>query len=145
MGSSSVPPPSKRPRFASSSVPLQVPRFWDNIQKSRYDLLQGTKYSYGRQILWDVFAHANFYTEVKNFIENMGWMGLANLSKKCYNPLLVVDAQFCSSYCVYFYFGPWAHLWRVSYLGLEPCLFILVIYSIESLSHFVFRIECYLC
>ena len=33
--------------------------------------------------------HANFYTEVKNFIENMGWMGLVNLSEKCYSPLLV--------------------------------------------------------
>ena len=36
-----------------------------------------------------VFTHANFYTEVKNFIENMGWMGLANLSEKCYSLLLV--------------------------------------------------------
>ena len=87
--SSSVPPSSKRPCSASSSVPPQVPRSWDNLQKSKYDLFQGTKYSSGRQILWDVFAHANFYTEVKNFIENIGWMGLADLSKKCYNPLLV--------------------------------------------------------
>ena len=52
-------------------------------------MFQGTKYSSGRQILWDVFAHANFYTEVKNFIENMGWMGLANLLGKCYSLLLV--------------------------------------------------------
>ena len=52
-------------------------------------MLQGTKYSCGKQILWDVFAHANFYTEVKNFVENMGWMGLANLSEKCYSPLLL--------------------------------------------------------
>ena len=52
-------------------------------------MLQGTKYSCGRQILLDVLAHANFYTEVKNFIENIGWMGLANLLEKCYNPLLV--------------------------------------------------------
>ena len=36
-----------------------------------------------------MFAYANFYTEVKNFIENMGWMGLANLLGKCYSPLLV--------------------------------------------------------
>ena len=36
-----------------------------------------------------MFAHANFYTEVKNFIKNMGWMGLANLSEKCYSPLLI--------------------------------------------------------
>ena len=88
-GSSSVPPPSKRPHSASSSVPPQVPRFRDNLKKSMYDLLQGTKYSCGRQILWDVFAHVNFYIEDKNFIENMRWMGLANLSEKCYNPLLV--------------------------------------------------------
>ena len=91
---SSVPPLSKHPRSASSSVPSQAPRFRDNLQKSRYDLLQGTKYSCGKQILWDVFAHANFYTEVKNFIENMGWMGLANLSEKCYSPLLVNEFYF---------------------------------------------------
>ena len=47
-GSSSVPPPSKRPCSASSSVPPQLLRFQDNLQKSRYDLLQGTKYSYGK-------------------------------------------------------------------------------------------------
>ena len=39
--------------------------------------------------MWDVFAHANFYTKVKNFIENMGWMGLANLSEKCYSSFLI--------------------------------------------------------
>ena len=36
-----------------------------------------------------MFAHTNFYIEVKNFIENIGWMGLANLLEKCYSPLLV--------------------------------------------------------
>ena len=51
IGSSSVPPPSKHPRSTSSSVPPQVSRFRDNLQKSRYDLLQGTKYSYGRRII----------------------------------------------------------------------------------------------
>ena len=25
-----------------------------------------------------------------------------------------------------FIFGPWAHLWRVSNLGLEPCLFLFI-------------------
>ena len=74
--------------------------FQNSLQKSRYDLLQRTKYSCGRQILWDVFAHANFYTEVKIFIENIGWMGLANLSEKCYSPLLVNK----------FYFGLLIHV-----------------------------------
>ena len=41
-----------------------------------------------------MFAHANFYTEVKNFIENMGWMGLVNLLEKCYSPLLVSEFYF---------------------------------------------------
>ena len=41
-----------------------------------------------------MFAHANFYTEVKNFIKNIGWMGLANLSEKCYSPLLVNEFYF---------------------------------------------------
>ena len=41
------------------------------------------------------------------------------LNKDC------VDAQFCPGYCVHFHFGPWAHLWRVLNLGLEPCLFYL--------------------
>ena len=63
--------------------------FQNSLQKSRYDLLQRTKYSCGRQILWDVFAHANFYTKVESYIENMGWMRLANLFKKCYSLLLV--------------------------------------------------------
>ena len=36
------------------------------------------------------FAHANFYTKVKNFIENMGWIGL-DLLEKCYNLLLVTE------------------------------------------------------
>ena len=41
-----------------------------------------------------MFAHANFYIKVKNFIAIMGWMGLANLSKKCYSPLLVNEFYF---------------------------------------------------
>ena len=36
---------------------------------------------------------------------------------------LYVDAQFCPGYCVLL-FGPRAHLWRVSNLGLEPCPFL---------------------
>ena len=99
-GSSSVSPQSKHPHSTSFSVFPQVLRFRDNLQKSKYDLLERTKYSYGKQILWDVFAHANFYTEVKIFIENIGWMGLANLSEKCYSPLLVNK----------FYFGLLIHV-----------------------------------
>ena len=44
----------------------------------------------------------------------------------------IVDAKFCPGYCVYFHFGPWAYLWRVSNLGLEPC----PCFFIESLSRF---------
>ena len=38
--------------------------------------------------------------------------------------IINVDAQFCPGYCVYFYFWALSHLWRVSNLGLEPCLFL---------------------
>ena len=44
-----------------------------------------------------------------------------------------VDVQFCPGYCVYSLFGPRAHLWRVSKLGLEPCPF----YFIKSLSRVI--------
>ena len=54
-------------------------------------MLQGTKYSCGRQILWNVFPFANFYTELHAYFMNMCWMGLANLSEKFYYPLLVND------------------------------------------------------
>ena len=52
-------------------------------------MLQGSKYSCGRQIQWNVFAHANFYSDMKKYIKNMSWMGLANLFEKCYSPMLV--------------------------------------------------------
>ena len=52
-------------------------------------MLQGTRYSCGRQILWDAFVHANFYSDMKNYIKKMSWMGLANLSEKCYSHLLI--------------------------------------------------------
>ena len=68
----SVPPPSKNPRIASSSVLPQVSRFRDNLQKSRYDLFQGTKYSCGRQVEWEAYKHANFYAEVHKYFEDMG-------------------------------------------------------------------------
>ena len=86
---SSIPPLSRHPRSASPSVPSHILRFQNVLQKSRYELLQGTRYSCGRQILWDVFAHANFYSDIRNYIEKMSWMRLANLSEKCYSPMLV--------------------------------------------------------
>ena len=52
-------------------------------------MLQGTRYSCGRQILWNVFAFTNFYSELHAYFEKMSWMGLANLTKKNFNPLLV--------------------------------------------------------
>ena len=52
-------------------------------------MLQGTKYSYGRQILWNMFAFANLYTKLHAYFVNMSWMGLANLSKKFFCLLLV--------------------------------------------------------
>ena len=52
-------------------------------------MIQGTKYSCGRQILWNVFAFANFYTELHNYFVKMNWMGLANMSEKFFCPLLV--------------------------------------------------------
>ena len=94
MASSSIPPFSRRSRSASPSVPIHIPRFRNALQKSRYELLQGSKYSCGRQILWDVFAHANFYSDMKKYIENMSWMGLANLFEKCYSLMLVNEFYF---------------------------------------------------
>ena len=57
-------------------------------------MLQGTRYSCGRQILWDAFTHANFYSEMKNYIEKISWMGLVDLSEKCYSLLLVNEFYF---------------------------------------------------
>ena len=57
-------------------------------------MLQGTRYSYGRQILWNVFAFANFYSKLHAYFEKMSWMGLANLSKKYFCPLLVNEFYF---------------------------------------------------
>ena len=88
-GSSSVPPQPKRPRSAASTVASQNPLFRNSLQKKRYELIQGTKYSCGRQILWNVFAFANFYTELHDYFVKMSWMGLANLSEKFFCPLLV--------------------------------------------------------
>ena len=39
--------------------------------------------------------------------------------------------------CFFYYFGPRAHLWRVSNLGLEPCPFLFI----KSLKHF--SISCF--
>ena len=39
--------------------------------------------------MWNAFVHANFYVDVKKYIENMSWMGIANLDEKCYSPMLV--------------------------------------------------------
>ena len=49
--------------------------------------------------------------------------------------VVVVDAKFCPGYCVYFLFGPRAHLWRGSNLDLEPCHFLSTLSSL--LSHLV--------
>ena len=49
-------------------------------------MLQGTRYSTGRQILWNVFVFANFYSELHAYFEKMS---LANLSEKYFCPLLV--------------------------------------------------------
>ena len=57
-------------------------------------MLQGTKYSCERQILWNVFAFANFYTELYDYFVKMSWMGLANLSEKFFCPLLVNEFYF---------------------------------------------------
>ena len=57
-------------------------------------MLQGSKYSCGRQIQWNAFVHANFYSDVKQFIENMSWMSLAHLSEKCYSPMFVNEFYF---------------------------------------------------
>ena len=69
--SSSVPPQLKRPRSTASNVAAHTPLFWNSLQKKRYDMLQRTKYSCGRQILWNVFAFANFYTELHAYFVKM--------------------------------------------------------------------------
>ena len=57
-------------------------------------MLQGSKYSCGRQIQWNTFVHVNFYFDVKKYIENMSWKGLANLSEKCYSLMFVNEFYF---------------------------------------------------
>ena len=37
----------------------------------------------------EFFAFANFYSELHAYFEKMSWMGLKNLSKKYFCPLLV--------------------------------------------------------
>ena len=44
--------------------------------------------------MWNAFVHANFYSDVKKYIENMSWMGIANLDEKCYSPMLVNEFYF---------------------------------------------------
>ena len=39
--------------------------------------------------MWNAFVHANFYSDMKKFIENMSWMGIVNLDEKHYSPMLV--------------------------------------------------------
>ena len=39
--------------------------------------------------MWNAFVHANFYFDMKKFIENMSWMGISNLDEKHYSPMLV--------------------------------------------------------
>ena len=91
MASGSCPP--KHPRSDSPSVPHQAPpeapQFWNDLQKSWFELLQGTKYSCGRQVNWNAFVHANFYTEVHKFLKDMSWLGLVALPKKDFSFLLV--------------------------------------------------------
>ena len=79
---SRIPQLLTRPRTGSTSVPQQLPLIRKDLQAQRYNLFQRSKYTYGRQIDWNAYVHANFYTEVKKYIDDMGWMGLANLSKK---------------------------------------------------------------
>ena len=54
--------------------------------------------------------------------------------------------QICSGYCLYFHFGPQAHLWRVSNLGLEPYpfLFYRVLESFCISFYFVFILRIHL-
>ena len=59
------------------------------MQAQRYNLFQGRKYACGRQIDWNVYAHANFYIEVQKYINDMGWMGLENLLEKNFSIMLV--------------------------------------------------------
>ena len=77
-----IPQLPTRPKTGSISVPQQLPLMRNDLQAQRYNFFQGSKYACGRQIDWNAYAHANLYTEVKKYIDDMGWMGLANLSKK---------------------------------------------------------------
>ena len=52
-------------------------------------MLQGTKYSYGRQVNWNAFVHANFYAEEHKYLKDMSWLGLATLTEKDFSFLLV--------------------------------------------------------
>ena len=84
-----IPQLPTRPRTGFTSVPQQLPLMRNNLQAQRYNFFQESKYAYGRQIDQNAYAHANFYIEVKKYIDDMGWMGLANLSKKNFSIVLV--------------------------------------------------------
>ena len=91
---SAVARPAKRPRTTSSIAPSQVPQFQNDLQKSRYDLFQGSKYVSGRQVDKDAYANADFYPMVMKYLEDMGWLGLATLSEMHLSPLLVNEFYF---------------------------------------------------
>ena len=39
--------------------------------------------------MWNTFVHAKLYSNNKKIIENISWMGIANLDEKHYSPMLV--------------------------------------------------------
>ena len=65
----------------------------------RYDILQGLKYVWGRQVDWNGYAHADFYLTVQKYLEDIGWLDLARLPEMNYIPLLVNE----------FYYGILVH------------------------------------
>ena len=106
------------------------------------------------------FVHTIFIKRSIIIIASSNERTPSSSAKICSSMILItqktsVDAQFCPGYYIYFHFGPWAHLWRVSNLGLEPCPFILLIlfyrvlesffiYSFISYLSFVL-VKCHVC
>ena len=86
--------------MVSSSAPPQTPQLRNDLQIQRYDLFQDFKYVCGKQVDWNAYAHANFYSIVKKYLEDMSCMSLANLAEMNYSPLFVNE----------FYFGILVHV-----------------------------------
>ena len=83
--------PPRQPATGGSSSASVIPNiFRDNLQAQRYELFQGSViYVCGRNVNWNAIIHEPFGSELKTFLTNMDWIGLANITEDKYSTHLV--------------------------------------------------------